>query len=99
MGLPIGDGRQVDHINHNGLDNRRINLRLATNQQNAFNRQTNGVFWHKSKARWKAQLKLNGRIIFQRYFRDKNDAIEARTHAAKKHFGEFFNSPQSLGVP
>lgn len=38
MGLTKGDRRQVDHINHNGLDNRRANLRVVTASQNCINR-------------------------------------------------------------
>jgi len=51
------DNLQTDHINHNQLDNRRINLRSVTNQQNAFNASLNkantsgtkGVSWSKER--------------------------------------------------
>ncbi len=37
MGCLIGDGKYVDHINHDTLDNRRSNLRVCTNKQNCRN--------------------------------------------------------------
>lgn len=38
LGLSYGDKRQADHINHNTLDNRRVNLRVVTNRENCENR-------------------------------------------------------------
>lgn len=54
----------VDHINGDGLDNRRENLRLASNQQNLFNQRISrnnssgfkGVTWEKDKSVWRAQI-------------------------------------------
>lgn len=55
LGLKLHDGKQVDHINGNGLDNRRCNLRICTHSQNHMNRQSHkhssskykGVYWDK----------------------------------------------------
>lgn len=44
LGLTKGDGKQADHINGNSLDNRRVNLRVVTNQQNSCNRIKSGKF-------------------------------------------------------
>ncbi len=88
----------VDHINGNGLDNRRSNLRLATTQQNGFNRTklsvanksgTTGVYWHKTTRRWRARIKFDYRHIWSRNFRNKEEAIAARREAEKQYFGEF----------
>ena len=55
------DGMQVDHINHDRLDNRRSNLRIVTNAQNHQNRRRNpsrGAVHDKGK--WAAVCKING---------------------------------------
>ncbi len=87
----------ADHINCDGLDNRRRNLRPATNQTNLMNRgpQANntsgfkGVTFDKSRRKWKAQLKKDQKMIFQRRFDSKTEAAKAYNKVAKEHFGEF----------
>lgn len=67
MGLSVGDGAVVDHINRNTLDNRRINLRLGTTKLNIQNRgsytdstsQYRGVCWDKSREKWTATCRVN----------------------------------------
>lgn len=66
MGEP--DGFDVDHIDGNGMNNRRKNLRLATSSQNACNRRTllgkaslyKGVVWHMGESKWHARIKMHG---------------------------------------
>lgn len=69
LGLPrVRDGREVDHMNNDGLDNRRSNLRCVTHAQNMQNKASNqiatsrfrGVYWSKHTNRWIAQVRLNG---------------------------------------
>lgn len=69
MGLAVGDGRQIDHINRDRFDNRRANLRIVTHHQNMQNRPSvdgatsrfRGVHWDKRKGRWRAKGTINGR--------------------------------------
>ena len=90
---------QGDHINGDRLDNRRRNLRLATNQQNLCNRgkQRNntsgfkGVYWHKSCQKWGASIKLNGTKIHLGLFDGKEIAHAAYCGAAKMYHGEFWH--------
>jgi len=90
-------GMDVDHINGNGLDNRRENLRVCTHAENQRNRRKNkdntsgfkGVFWHKNRKRYQAQIKICGKKIHLGYFLDPAEAAHAYDEAAKKYFGEF----------
>ena len=78
-------GKQVDHINHDGLDNRRENLRLCSPSQNMRNSRKRkgtssrykGVYWQKDRSAWRAQAYLNGKLIYLGTFRDEDDAARA----------------------
>ena len=94
--LPVAPGYVVDHINRNGLDNRRANLRLATVAQNAWNAKKRnsrsgykGVHYDKNKNRWRAAIVCNGQRTHLGYFKDKHQAAKAYDTAAKTLHGEF----------
>lgn len=90
------NGLQIDHINRDGLDNRRENLRIVTNAENQINKATNnssgyrGVWLCKDKFRskcWSASITISGkRIKLGRYSTAKEAAI-AYNEAATKYFG------------
>jgi len=90
-------GEYVDHINGNKMDNRRKNLRVATNQQNAFNqgpRSTNtsgykGVTWSESRKKYVAQITHNYKRICLGYFDCKHKAAITYNNKAKELHGEF----------
>lgn len=82
---PIPEGLEVDHINRNRLDNRRENLRVVThavNQRNSGMASNNtsgyrGVCWDKSKRKWKAATKHDGRHVMIGRFATAEDAHKA----------------------
>ena len=86
---------QVDHWDTDGLNNQRANLRLCTNSQNACNRRVNnlsrfkGVYWHKERKWWRAQLKINGKCVHLGHFYDSIQAALAYDAGARKYFGQF----------
>jgi hypothetical protein len=92
----LSDGYVIDHINGNGLDNRRANLRLATVAQNAWNSKKRksrsgykGVWFAADKGLWRAAIVYHGRRIHLGYFTDKIAAAKTYDSAAKKYYGEF----------
>jgi hypothetical protein len=97
LGKPIPGGYEVDHVNRNGLDNRRENLRLATKGQNAMNRgkvnkktsSFKGVHWSESSRKWRAVIYINKKQIHLGLFVCEEEA--ARTYDAKARdlFGDF----------
>ena len=90
-------GVQVDHINGNGLDNRKANLRLCNYAQNQQNRRKRrratslfkGVGWHDN--RWRARITVNGKQIEIGRFKSEFLAAEAYDQKAVELFGEFAN--------
>ncbi len=87
-----------DHINKNGLDNRSLNLRLATNAENLRNRglQKNsstgftGVYFDKRFNRYYARIKFNGEYRHLGCFRTAQDAHARYCEEAIKLHGEFY---------
>ena len=91
-------GMVVDHINHNGLDNRKENLRFATNAENSrYARKTKnkfcsdykGIHYIKKVKRWRARITFEGKTRYVGQYRDEISAAKAYDRAAKKYFGEF----------
>ena len=99
MNLNFGDGLIVDHINHNGLDNRKINLRIATKKENAQNSlsQKNssskylGVSFYKRDKIWTAQIKINDKKKHLGRFEKEIDAAIAYNNAAIINYKNFAN--------
>lgn len=91
-----GFGVQVDHVNGDGLDCRRENLRVVTMGQNRMNsrkRSDNrsgykGVSWWSHGRCWRAQIRLNGRNHWLGNFSDPEAAHRAYAEAARRMHGE-----------
>jgi hypothetical protein len=61
----------IDHVNRIKNDNRIENLRLATHQQNQFNRNAKGYIWDKRTNKWKSRIYLDKQYIHLGYFEKK----------------------------
>jgi hypothetical protein len=96
MILSATDNQSVDHIDHDGLNNRRSNIRLCTQSQNSMNRraQSNnstgikGICFDKRRNEWHASVKA-GDVVKQKNFKAIEDAISAHTQWVKELHGDF----------
>lgn len=87
----------VDHINGDGLDNRKVNLRLCYHWENIANQRMHknntsgykGVHWSKEKNKWKSEIKVNYKNIHLGYFDDKIEAARTYDKASKIYHGEY----------
>lgn len=88
---------KVDHINANGLDNRRLNLRPVSNSQNMMNSvgrpasrkcRYKGVSCRRHPLKpYRACIEVGGKQIHLGYFASECDAADAYNSAAELHFG------------
>jgi len=96
-------GTVSDHINGNGLDNRRENLRICTVRNNCMNRKQQGgtskykgVSLHSPGGKWKSRIKTNGKTYNLGCYKTQEEAASVYNIAAKIMFGNFAN-PNQIG--
>ena len=91
-------GVEIDHRNHNGLDNRRCNIRLCSHGENGQNSKKQdgpttsvykGVYWQKAAHKWHAQIGYDRKLIYLGLFAYEADAALAYNAAASRLHGEF----------
>jgi hypothetical protein len=89
--------KQVDHINGNGLDNRKSNLRLVTSAENARNRDKHknnttgykGVSRQKGRRKFRAQIQVHHKAIYLGWFDDPREAARVYDQAVRKYHGPY----------
>lgn len=102
--LKVPKGLFTDHINGNGLDNRRKNLRSCIPRQNLCNRNIGamntsgykGVSAQRNK--WCAEIYQNGKSRFLGSFKTAEQAARVYDDAALKLYGEFAKTNQMMGT-
>jgi hypothetical protein len=90
-------GLEVDHIDGNGLNNRRGNLRLVTSSENKWNQKirvdnksgVKGVCWISSAGKWRAQIARGGKKISLGHFESIEDAAAAYAKASVELHGQY----------
>jgi hypothetical protein len=103
-------GLECDHINGNGLDNRKANLRSATRQQNIWNNSKRRTAWlskYKGVSRsssgrlWRATIIANGKSTHLGSYKDEDEAAKAYDKAARENFGQYakLNFPNEAEKP
>jgi hypothetical protein len=87
----------IDHIDQNGLNNQKSNLRIATHSQNLINKPKKkntlssyfGVTYDKTKQRWVGRICINGKKKSTKRFKDEVDAAIAYDILSRQFHGEF----------
>lgn len=95
--LILNTDLQIDHINHLRHDNRKSNLRTASNGQNRMNTKIpknnnsgqKGVIWHKRDNIWEAYITFEFKRLYLGRFINFEDAVKARKSAEKEYFKDY----------
>ncbi len=90
-------GLMVDHVDGDGLNNQRSNLRVCTNAENQWNRGKSvfnstgfkGVTYHKRSGVYQAQIRYMGKSIYIGSFETPEEAAEAYDNYAVNLHGDF----------
>lgn len=85
-------GVQVDHIDRNGLNCQRSNLRICNNAQNQWNKPASGYSFDSCMSRikrYKSSIMVNGKKISLGYFKTEAEAMAAYQNATKIYHGQF----------
>ena len=94
------EGQQIDHVNGNGLDNRRDNLRFCTQKQNNWNSfpaissdaPYRGVKRYHCKGKgwgWTVRLMVEGEVVYLGWYKHAYVAAKAYDFVANLAYGEF----------
>lgn len=92
-------GKNIDHIDRNGCNNCKNNLRFCTPQENQMNSRKRlntssnfkGVSFYKPREKWVARIGINGKIINLGYYVSEIEAAEKYNEKAIIYYGEFAN--------
>ena len=96
-------GMVVDHINHDGLDNRKKNLRICSHSENnRYCRKSYVGNLYKGvsllRGRWQVNIRANNRSIYLGIYDSQEDAARVYDEAALKYHGEFAMTNKMLGL-
>lgn len=99
MHIEIMGFKGIDHVDHDGLNNQKLNLRAASKSQNSMNTKKianvssiyKGVCWSKTKNKWVAQITLNLKVMHIGYFSSELEAAKAYNARATILFHDFAN--------
>lgn len=106
--LNVPNGVGTDHINGNGLDNRRLNLRNCSVAQNQWNQRLhqNNTSGYKgvdyvpefSVKQWRAQIQFKGKRLHLGLYGTAEEAARSYDEAAWKYHGDFASTNKTLGL-
>ena len=86
--------KDVLHLNEDGLDNRRSNLRIGTNSDNQHLRwkDAKGYHWESSRNKWKAMISIDYKAVYLGRFDREEDAAIAYQTAKQKVLDRIFGN-------